>query len=193
MGMTRYQREEWFMEFSQRENLDQLSSRERQALIKKLEGFTQRENPRAEPLGHGGTRIHITFSPGCDWRDVQVAHQRAKEGLATLLHEGKTTRWEVTFELRVTKDHKGQAKGKLGSGRGAVWYHTSEPLDAFTMEMGNILAKIGGRLRHCTASKGSGKCNKYFVLGRTDQKYCSSTCRMRVNMREKRAREKKRE
>ena len=88
--------------------------------------------------------------------------------------------YKLSHNLVFTLQKKGKMKGM--EGEGSVWYESYSPQDAFIIELGNTLASVAGRIRKCPAYKDSGKCNNLFVLGRTDQKFCSATCRGRVNM-----------
>jgi hypothetical protein len=184
--MSRHERERWLFEF-RKIRIAEISVIEQNKKIEEIWEFGHRT--RSEQLRAGGTITRLTSGglKTCSWQDVLKCHTRALEAFEGIVEENKTPRWEVRLKLQVDSS-------------GELLQETESAVDAFTVEMCHILARLAPKLAFCRApaaipyklrrkpiiSSQPNPCGEWFLRQRKDTKYCSYKCRLRVAMRNRR-------
>lgn len=70
---------------------------------------------------------------------------------------------------------------RAANGEYRVLYDVPKFVDRRVIEMMNLLAEFGKKLRTCSAEEGG--CGRWFLTTRSDQEYCSRTCTSRATVR----------
>jgi hypothetical protein len=192
--MTWADRDKWLFKFANFDyEDDEPSDSDKSTLRQEWWDFSFRK--RSQPLPHGGTLTRI--SPGgikqCTWNDVLESNQRAHRAIHALADKTTTPKWSITFNMVVD----------AMDSHGEITQETSNSVDAFTLEMCIVLARMGGKIGRCMALKPIPPavackpkehphevCGKLFLRGRKDKNYCDNECRVREAMRRRRAKDR---
>jgi len=192
--MTWADREKWLFNFALFDYEDDPQPHiEKSRLIDEVWDFGHRT--RSQSLPHGGTLTRI--SPGgmrnCTWNDVLESNRRAHLAIHALADKRTTPKWPITFNMVV----------EPMDSSGEITQETSNAVDAFTLEMCIVLARMAGRIGRCIAIKPipfavackpqehpHERCGRLFLRSRKDKKYCGDECRVREAMRRKRRKER---
>lgn len=189
--MTWADREKWMVKFAVTDfGENEPSDYEKNALQYEVWDFGFRE--RSQPLPHGGslTRISSSGATKCTWDEVLESNRRANQAIRALANKEPTPKWSITANLLIEA---------MSSG-GEITQEIRSSVDAFTLEMCIVFARIGGKIRRCPASKPipfalankpkahpHETCGKLFLRTRKDKTYCDDKCRVREAMKRVRA------
>lgn len=192
--MTWADREKWLFKFALPDfEDDEPDDIEKNSLRYEVWDFGHRK--RSQPLPHGGTLTRISTGgiQHCTWSDVLESNKRAHRAVYALADGRTTPKWPVTFDMVV------DAMGSSGE----ITQETSNAVDAFTLEMCIVLARMAAKIGRCTATKPippaiackphehpHETCGQLFLRTRKDKEYCTNECRVREAMRRKRQKER---
>lgn len=192
--MTWADREKWLFGFALYDYDDEPPpNSERNRLREEAWDFGHRK--RSQPLPHGGTLTRVSSGGigACTWNDVLESNRRAHLAVYALADGRTTPKWPITFDMVV------DAMGSSGE----ITQETSNAVDAFTLEMCIVLARMAAKIGRCTATRPippavackpqehpRETCGQLFLRTRKDKEYCTDECRVREAMRRKRKTER---
>lgn len=201
--MTRPVREKWLFEFA-KGNLKSVEESKQQQLIEEVWEIGHRKRSRL--LHHGGILVRESMGglEHCTWKNVLDCHKRTQAAIEGLLEDDTSCRWRIVLSVSVKR--VGYELGRqTQTVHGEMLQESKSAVDAFTLEMCNILAGLAGKIANCPAPKPipfklrrkpretpPDICHTLFLRNRKDKIYCSNECRVRVAMQQKRQIDKER-